>query len=579
MLILAGASLAIGDEGRLAAIVEVKKRATTEVSRAPKEPRSLVVAAKPLPLLADATKTATPIVKPSVGDTVTPIRAQREPAVRFVAPVDPTRSSVTQPESVPEDTGQIAAILAPVIRVYEPIRQPAPLPILESVLSAERMPQPKQTVPAPTPIIEPVARSVFLATRTDRLERVAAPISKTRGERDVFASRLVATLERISQPASAQSLPGIAATRSSVVTRRANVTAPPISGVIQIARRDPIAATSKVEAAPRELAVESAPRTTPLVVEAARPPFNLQPEDSTIELALERTRTEVVEASPADKSPAKPVRSRRVASVKKKQSSPVVELATNPIVQEPTTALPLLQQESVADSEPLLKLTDQPLQETTEAKSSLLLGAAPTARKRPFIQLAEQAPLLAVLQPSPSVSSLPAPTEEPALTEEQIAEAEEIAAIDVDFKPINAMSALTAPVAGELPKNYAAARFAREGEVTHRMGFSRANLETTMMWEAPASSHRPLYFEDINLERHGYKVPVFQPALSAAHFFGHLPLLPYMMVSDKHRDPQYTLGHYRPGDYAPYSLYVRRFRIDASAAELATAAAFIFAFP
>jgi hypothetical protein len=52
-----------------------------------------------------------------------------------------------------------------------------------------------------------------------------------------------------------------------------------------------------------------------------------------------------------------------------------------------------------------------------------------------------------------------------------------------------------------------------------------------------------------------------------------------MMVTEGHRNCQYTLGHYRPGDYAPYSLYVPRLRLDASAAEVALAAGLIFAFP
>lgn len=161
----------------------------------------------------------------------------------------------------------------------------------------------------------------------------------------------------------------------------------------------------------------------------------------------------------------------------------------------------------------------------------------------------------------------------------EIADPEEIEAFVLELKPINKLSVRTRPEAGEMPTDYATAKFAREGEVAHRMGVSRATTETVMMWEAPAICHRPLYFEDVNLERHGYKIPIIQPALSAAHFFGRVPLLPYLMVSEPHRDCQYTLGHYRPGDYAPYSLYVPRLRLDASLAEAAVVAGVILAFP
>jgi hypothetical protein len=164
-------------------------------------------------------------------------------------------------------------------------------------------------------------------------------------------------------------------------------------------------------------------------------------------------------------------------------------------------------------------------------------------------------------------------------TEEQNRVAEEIEAFELDVKPIDELSVRITPDAGELPTNYATARFAREGEVAHRMGYSRSKTETLLTWEAPALCYRPLYFEEINLERHGYKIPLIQPALSAAHFFGRVPLLPYMMVSEGHGKCRYTLGHYRPGDYAPYSLYVPRLRLDASAAEAAVVAGVLFAFP
>lgn len=65
--------------------------------------------------------------------------------------------------------------------------------------------------------------------------------------------------------------------------------------------------------------------------------------------------------------------------------------------------------------------------------------------------------------------------------------------------------------------------------------------------------YNPLYFEEANLERYGYGcTPCLQSAASAAHFFGHVPLLPYMMATDCPSDCIYALGHYRPGSCAPW---------------------------
>lgn len=42
--------------------------------------------------------------------------------------------------------------------------------------------------------------------------------------------------------------------------------------------------------------------------------------------------------------------------------------------------------------------------------------------------------------------------------------------------------------------------------------------------------YRPLYFEEINLERYGCCVGLVQPAISGAHFFGSVALMPYKMA-------------------------------------------------
>lgn len=71
-------------------------------------------------------------------------------------------------------------------------------------------------------------------------------------------------------------------------------------------------------------------------------------------------------------------------------------------------------------------------------------------------------------------------------------------------------------------------------------------------WSATMMCHRPLYFEEVNLERYGYTVsPIIQPAISSAHFFLTIPILPYKVLAQPPRECVYTLGYYRPGSPAP----------------------------
>jgi hypothetical protein len=77
--------------------------------------------------------------------------------------------------------------------------------------------------------------------------------------------------------------------------------------------------------------------------------------------------------------------------------------------------------------------------------------------------------------------------------------------------------------------------------------------QTTYMWKASALCHKPLFFEDEQLERYGHSfTPCFQPFVSGAHFFTRLPILPYCMGVEPPHECIYALGHYRPGNCAPY---------------------------
>ena len=78
---------------------------------------------------------------------------------------------------------------------------------------------------------------------------------------------------------------------------------------------------------------------------------------------------------------------------------------------------------------------------------------------------------------------------------------------------------------------------------------------TTYTWRASALCHKPLYFEQVHLERYGHSWgPYVDPVISAAHFFGSIPLLPYKMGLEPPHECIYTLGYYRPGNCAPFLL-------------------------
>lgn len=83
----------------------------------------------------------------------------------------------------------------------------------------------------------------------------------------------------------------------------------------------------------------------------------------------------------------------------------------------------------------------------------------------------------------------------------------------------------------------------------------RAWEQTTYMWKASALCHKPLYFENEQLERYGHSWgPCLDPLVSGAHFFTRLPVLPYCMGVEPPHECIYALGHYRPGSCAPYMI-------------------------
>jgi hypothetical protein len=104
--------------------------------------------------------------------------------------------------------------------------------------------------------------------------------------------------------------------------------------------------------------------------------------------------------------------------------------------------------------------------------------------------------------------------------------------------------------------------------------------QVTYLWKASGLCHKPLYFEQVQVERYGHSwPPVVQPLLSGAHFFASVPLLPYKMGLTTPNECIYTLGHYRPGSCAPYMIEAVPFTWRAAAFEAGAWTGGAFAIP
>jgi hypothetical protein len=82
---------------------------------------------------------------------------------------------------------------------------------------------------------------------------------------------------------------------------------------------------------------------------------------------------------------------------------------------------------------------------------------------------------------------------------------------------------------------------------------SRQWIPQTFTWKASALCHKPLYFENRQLERYGHTHgPFLQPIQSTGHFFTSLFTLPYQTAIHPPTECMYALGYYRPGNCAPW---------------------------
>jgi hypothetical protein len=143
----------------------------------------------------------------------------------------------------------------------------------------------------------------------------------------------------------------------------------------------------------------------------------------------------------------------------------------------------------------------------------------------------------------PSPEQLPADAQTAELLKELVVKPIKSIAISLE-PPRSALS-------DKLPADSAQDVFQKAGEEFQTAGTTRLWSQSTYAWVPPEVAFYPLYFEDEALERYGHHHGHLQPAVSAAHFFGRLPVIPYMVGASPMRECQYALGYYRPGECVP----------------------------
>ncbi|MCA8986471.1 MAG: hypothetical protein KDA78_02445 [Planctomycetaceae bacterium] len=143
--------------------------------------------------------------------------------------------------------------------------------------------------------------------------------------------------------------------------------------------------------------------------------------------------------------------------------------------------------------------------------------------------------------------------------------------------PLAAVRLRVEPLPGAVPPGFDEQPFYTG--VHHCQGISRCWPGQDKHWNAPNTTHAPLYFEEPNLERHGYTRGGWQPFVSGVQFFTTAPLLPGLMTIDPPTSVQYELSESRPGSWTPYAPRVPEWTYKAVIVELTTVTGLAFLIP
>ncbi len=134
------------------------------------------------------------------------------------------------------------------------------------------------------------------------------------------------------------------------------------------------------------------------------------------------------------------------------------------------------------------------------------------------------------------------------------------------------------PSEGVLPEDIGAEKFAAEPTIDETFP-SDQPADIYCSYTPWTICYRPLYFEDIGLERYGKNVGYLQTGLSGARFFVSVAALPYKMTRRRPRSCECSNGFSRPGDCPLPGYGNRRFEWDAALVEAAVVTGFVYFIP
>lgn len=155
--------------------------------------------------------------------------------------------------------------------------------------------------------------------------------------------------------------------------------------------------------------------------------------------------------------------------------------------------------------------------------------------------------------------------------------------VEVGVRPLMSSRIDIAPKAeGEnrqLPEDYSKPIFASQPQL-HDIP-SPYHQRYTALASATASDfcYRPLYFEEVNLERYGRTHGLIQPVLSGARFVATVPALPYLMGTYHPTECYYWSHPYEAGRYAPRERELPPLNLEGGIAEATVLTGLIFLFP
>jgi len=111
-----------------------------------------------------------------------------------------------------------------------------------------------------------------------------------------------------------------------------------------------------------------------------------------------------------------------------------------------------------------------------------------------------------------------------------------------NLKPMSSITAGIRPTDGKSPAD-------QSWQLTNRNSVPSMSSDKLFAWAAPDIRYKPLYFEDVALERYGQTKGFFrQPFVSGWHYLKSAAFLPYYTLYDPIDSCDGPLGYCRPGE-------------------------------